>query len=66
MLLRIESLQGSEKADSGSQQMDDTPSEAPSSDPLVPSSVVLLLTLFQLDRYASFGHVALFGQIGME
>ena len=59
MLLHIESLQGSVKADSSS-QMDDTPSEAPNSDALVPSSVGLLLTLFQLDANASFGHVTLY------
>ena len=59
MLLHIESLQGLVKADSSS-QMDDTPSEAPNSDPLVPNSVGLLLTWFQLDANASFGHVALY------
>ena len=59
MLLHIESLPGSVKADSSS-QMDDTPSEAPNSDPLVPSSVGLLLTLSQLDANASFGHVTLY------
>lgn len=60
MPLTTEFLRVSVKADSDSHQMDVTPSAAPNSDPLAPSSVGLLLTLFQLDANASFGHVTLY------
>lgn len=60
MLLTTEFLRESAKTDSVSHEMDVAPSAAPTSDPLVPNSVGLLLTLFQLDANASFGHVTLY------